>query len=107
MSKALEERYRRAVGKALEYGILTYMPGTGRPGDPATGRKADLGPWEKSLGDLEAEIRAAEGRTGPTFEHFLAEALGLADGAFSGADLAAVRRVLAAVDGVRMPEDLR
>lgn len=48
----LLRQYRVAVGYALEYGILTYTPGTGRPGD--------FGPWEKSLGDLRSEIRTHE-----------------------------------------------
>jgi hypothetical protein len=48
----LMRQYRRAVGYALQYGILTYYPGSGRPGDP--------GPWEKALGDLRTEIRDHE-----------------------------------------------
>lgn len=48
----LLRQYRQAVGYALQYGIKTYVSGTGRPGD--------LGPWDKPLGDLRDEIRAHE-----------------------------------------------
>lgn len=48
----LSRSYRRAVGYALQYGIPTFLPGTGRPGD--------LGPWSKPLGTLTDEIRDHE-----------------------------------------------
>lgn len=50
----LDREYTKATGYALAYGILTYYPGSGRPGD--------LGPWQKALGDLTDEIRAHERR---------------------------------------------
>ena len=51
-AEALERSYTEAVGWALQYGIKTYLPGTGRPGD--------WGPWGKALGTLREEIRQHE-----------------------------------------------
>lgn len=52
----LTREYDRAVGYALQYGIKTFVPGTGR----ADGRPSDFGPWGKALGDLRTEIREHE-----------------------------------------------
>lgn len=63
-------RYNKLVGDALELGIKTYLPGTGKPGD--------LGPWAKSMGELEDEVRAARGQ-GRSLESHLLEAYLKAD----------------------------
>lgn len=55
----LMARYNRAVGRALELGIKVYYPGG----------------QAKTLGDLESEIRVAEGKPAKGFEDYLIEAL--------------------------------
>lgn len=57
-TRHLRKSYEEAVGYALEYGIKTYVPGTGLP--------SDLGPWPKAMGTLREEIRAHEREHGIT-----------------------------------------